>query len=403
MAITQLGVGKYKVEVDGETKKVIFNDLGARGVITEVESLWDNAIFWLGAIGYCIEDLALGPDNIARLTSEEFPDLAIKTRLNAHANTHCDAYARHVDHNTHYWVYLYYGAATADHVMGKKVNGTYTTLATEAVDLGTYYWYWTIFEAVGSTLNSYRASTPYVEPPASPTLTATDTDISTGRWGVRHWGVGPRGLHGLFLFFIKPPSLGTEPPRKPLTYLEVPVEGEGEIDKPFKPRLPMALEEIPPQIIDERNFNTLKSTLGKFMAEKDVVELGRALGYVSVKTHINKLAFTWSALIPTPKGQLVDSTCILRVFDVKGNQGIDKVIEAFKELGAKKLSRDEALKRAKQLDDRLHDFDLEPARPRDESEEEKLAKEYQSWRESQFKVHTSLELVKRYIKAEKGW
>ncbi|GEM_PF-3847907 len=371
--------------------EIMFSDLKARGQITTASAVYDQAIFWLAAIGYGIEDLALATNNIARLTSGNFADLALKCRLYADDDY---IFGRHQDHNNWYGVWMEADASSSDHRIRKCVGGSISDLATESVDLSKA-WYWVKFEVVGSTLNSYRASSPTSDVPDTPTLTATDTDISTGRWGVRHFGHGAYGLTGLFFFFEAPSSNAP----KPLALYEVEVIGEGTEEDPFRPKMPEEIVTIEKkEILDPIRYKKLKKALSGVFTEEQINALAEALGFIRTKETINKLAATWSAVIPTPKGELADSVCIVRIFDVKSTKVVDKL----REMGAKKISdHKEAIKKAMKLDDRFHIADFIQAKG---MRGYKLSKEYRQWREETLGVKfVRPYFAYRYVKMYKGW
>ena len=394
MPKTGFKIGKYGFEIDTDEKAIKFYDLGARGVITEVDSLYENTIFWLASIGYCIEDLAQDTGSLARLTSENFPDLGAKSRLNTYTE-YAFMYGRHVDYQNWYGVYLYYNYSTSDHRVAKCINGTISTLGSEGVDLPSGVWYWVLFEIVGTELRSYRATDPTVDVPDTPQITVTDTDIATGRWGVRHWGLGLRGLQGLYLVFKQPSS----PARKPIAYFEIPIDGEGKPETPIMPKLPVDIVEVEKvTVYDKRKYELLANTLKKYGIPEEVINaLAEAMDIATFKEKVNKLSCTWSMLLPTPKGQPADSVAVVRVFDVVS----DRVIDAIRDMGGVRISRDEAIKKALKLDDKLHEIDL--VQITDPDEAKKKAKEYVEWREKQFKVKMKLEDAVRYAMRYKGW
>jgi len=382
-----IGKGKYKVDIrDGW---IVFYDLKADAVWTEYP--YEQAIFWIMATRAGLEDLALGPDNIARLTATTWADMGVKSRLFADFDA---IFCRHRDYNNWYGVFVDADWATADHQIRKRVAGSETTLATESVDLSKY-WYWFQFETVGSTLNSYRAPDPYSDVPTSPTLTATDTDIADGRFGVKHFGHGASGLCGLF-FFLKAPMSNA---RKPVKYYLVEIEGSGTPEDPYRPRLPTKLKRVNRiTIVNPKTYAVIKRFCEKHgIRDDDFLDLARAVGAIGVKEYENLLAATWSALIPTPKGEPVDNVCIVRIFDVRD----PKFFDAMRELRAKELDRDEAIRHALRLDDRLHRYDLENVKSLDEAK--KAAKEYIEWREKVHKVKMHEKTAEHYVQSYKGW
>ena len=384
-------IGKYGVEITSDGR-IIFYDLRAEGVVTEPP--YGATIFWKGAIGDAIEDLAQGYDSLARILAISFPDMAVKSRLNTYQQYAC-MYGRHQDYRNWYGVYLYYGNSSRDHIVIKSVNGTITELGYENVDLGTAYWYWVKFEITGTTINSYRATDPVSDVPDTPQISVTDTDIADGRWGIRHWGLGGRGLHGLYLFFEEP----TSEPSKPLKYFEIPIdeEGKGTFDNPFKPKMPHKIKVIDKvTVLEPERYRVLRERLKGYLPEDAINGLAEALGYIVTREIIDEYACTISTLLPTPKGKPADNIALVRIFDVKTSEVIDEI----RRIGGRELSRDEALKMAKKLDDRLHDYDLLRC---SKSDAEKVAKEYIEWRKSIFGVEMLYKIALRYVQRYKGW
>jgi hypothetical protein len=123
---------------------------------------------------------------------------------------------------------------------------------------------------------------------------------------------------------------------------------------------------------------------------------------------INRLAVTWSALIPTDsKGKPTSNTALVRVFHSSPEyvHPIEKRIQAIKEMrGVRQLSREEAISLALKMDDKLHIHDLVPCTKHDLGG--KCFQEYRDWR-----IHTvgdkpefaDTDIRKRYVKETKGW
>ena len=109
------------------------------------------------------------------------------------------------------------GYSTGDFAIKKKVNGTETELAREAIDLSDTTVYSLKAELVGSELRFYRDDF------STPKLTATDTDLASGSMGV--------GRHEVILryarIFRKPYGSAKSLP-KPLYVAEVEMEEESE-------------------------------------------------------------------------------------------------------------------------------------------------------------------------------
>jgi len=382
--------GKYGFILDSKTLRIY--DLLLDAIFTEPP--YDQSVFYLGAVKYVIEDLAEDETSLARLTKESWADMGLLTRLNTDRST-CVAFGRHVDYNNYYQVYLYSGEFNADHQIRKKVNGTVTTLATEAVDLPDSTWYWILFEIVGTELRSYRGTDPTSPPPDTPTITATDTDISTGRWGVRHVGLGDSGLQGLYFFLQAPSSKAITP----VKYYIVNIEGEGKSEEPFRPKIPMKLKEVNQVLyIDKEKYTKLYSILyRKGFSKEEIDEIAQIFGILKIQKYVNTIACTWSALIPTRKGKPIDSICLIRIFNFVDS----RIFDELKWIGAKELNRDEAIKFALKFDDKLHIADLVQFIKEDEAK--KFAKEYMEWREKQFGIRMKFEEALRYVMRPKCW
>jgi len=204
---------------------------------------------------------------------------------------------------------------TADLRLRKIIAGTYTTLASEAVDIASYT-YWKIkLEIVNSTLRGYR------EDMTTPKITATDTDIATeGYWGVDEYGSQDTGRALWLLSYTCKLVTPSSPSPKTLRYYEVPVVGTGTIDDAFRP-------ELPEEIADHPRF-------GK----------------------VNRLAFSWGAIIPTDRktGKPKEYTALIQIFEQPVRQDhlhpIPKCLEALEAIsGVKRLRKDVFERRKKYL------------------------------------------------------
>jgi hypothetical protein len=125
------------------------------------------------------------------------------------------------------------GAVTADYKIGKTVNGTGITLATEAVDLSTTTYYKCRATIVGSTLSFYRDGVLRLQ--------ATDTSFASGVMGIhRHnvdlnWMRIYRKAYGTVKGILTPQAI-----------IEVEAEGSGSIspEDPYRPKIKSNLASI---------------------------------------------------------------------------------------------------------------------------------------------------------------
>jgi len=263
---------------------------------------------------------------------------------------------RIVDENNNYHAMLNATVATGDHQIRQLVAGTITSLATEAVDLEENKPYPLAFQVSGTTLSGFRGN---VEIPVTATITATDTDLTSGRAGILPFRVG--------WALLKAPA---SPSPRPIAYFEVPIIGTGTVDDPFRPQMPEELTTHP--------------------------ELGTR----------NLLAMSHAPLIPVDRatGKPVHGTALVRIFEQPDRdptlRDIPSCLDALRGMaGVTELTRDDALRRARALDDKLHLFDLVriPTPVKDQ------IKEYIEWRRTIHKVEMSEMAAKRYLESDKGW
>ena len=280
-----------------------------------------------------------------------------------------------------------YAAAAADHQLLKVTAGSWTIIATEAVDLSGNFW--TLGEMVGSTLKSFRLAsiptTPTLNPAAN--LSATDTSYASGHYGAGYnaypltgvanpnpWSLTPSTFAAIMNSFISTRVMSPAP--KPIAYFEVPVVGSGTPDDPFRAQ----------------------------MHEEIVFE-------PTLKKNTNRLALTHSALIKSDPatGKPVEYRAIVRIFDQPDRQphlrDIATAINALRAMkGVRELTREEAIREAKRLDDKLTDVDLMPIKRTDIGFRTKH-RDYIAHRES-LGVKRELiddEIMERYLEEDKGW
>jgi len=269
--------------------------------------------------------------------------------------------ARFIDYNNAYYDLFCPDYATEDHALWKRVAGTYTELKVDAVDLYTYDNYYFGLGCLGTAIKGYREET---EPKEWREIYVTDTDLASGKFGLcagnyrgtQHWQ------------YSKLVPEASEPIPRPLAYFEMPLVGEGTEESPYTVKMPEELFEDP--------------------------ALGRR----------NALAVRRALLMPTPKGQPVDSVAIVRVCKQPDRdpalRPLPECIQAIRRMeGVRELVRDEAIARARRLDDKLHIFDLIAV----ERPTKAQVREYISWRRDVHGVEMSEERAEGYLKLEKGW
>jgi len=204
-------------------------------------------------------------------------------------------------------------ATSADFAIAKYVAGSRTVLATEAIDFPANIAYLCKLEIEGSILRVYR------EDMTTPKITATDTTFTSGYFGARIWGA-PGGGECSFVYpsTVQLVDIGSADPPEPIRYYEIPVIGDGSFEDPFRPQLPE-------EIADHPRF-------GK----------------------INRLAFTWSAIIPTNRktGKPIEYVVPVEIYPTRPEycRSLSESFEVLEAIsGVKRLSKDEFERRKKRL------------------------------------------------------
>lgn len=337
-----------------------------------------------------------------------------------------------------YFLEIGVARTTSDFALWKTVAGTHTTLAQEAVDLTAESDYVTALSCYGTTIKGIRKTTtdtfPYSWewktdmpiPSADVKITVTDTSIANGAFGLvctnkkytpsTYWGAvsyWPNAWVALTGGNLRDPVCVSP---DPLAYFEMPIEffdlpeideyGNINIARQFygvkMPEEIVTIEKPIPSRWLEQKVNVLKAKgwtteeIKAFLPEAFPVE------------RINRLAMTWSALIPTDKsGKPNHGTAIVRIFPSSPEYiyPIEKRIQALKEMrGVRRLTREEAIDLALKMDDKLHIHDLLPCTKHDLGG--KCYREYVEWRIGSVgdkPEHADTDIRKRYVKEKKGW
>ena len=142
----------------------------------------DVDLVYLTAIG---KTKCYGAENVGHrsivATVDPFTDKAVEAW--AHATTKSDNYvkigvvARVQDYRNFYIAGLALGKASADYGLQKMVDGSLLTIGTESVDLAEDSVHQIKLSISGSSLTAYRGG--------QPKITATDTSIASGGYGVK--------------------------------------------------------------------------------------------------------------------------------------------------------------------------------------------------------------------------
>ena len=166
----------------------------------------------------------------AWLTSESFTDKAI-TEYMSSVKTTSNLIGRYIDTSNFYCVEYYAPEAPEAHKIIKYYLEVEFELAVENVDIHGVYKF--KFAISGSTLTSYRNTS---------SISATDTDITSGKWGFCPTGMGEAisCTHSLLARLVSPSSELV----KPITIIECEILGMGKKDDPIRPNLVNELVEI---------------------------------------------------------------------------------------------------------------------------------------------------------------
>jgi hypothetical protein len=270
---------------------------------------------------------------------------------------------RYIDLSNFYRQYLDDADASSDHKLLKNVSGTITILGSEAIDVDTSISYFLTLSISGTSIKCYRGDQTTVR------ISVTDTSLSQGKFGVYITKPFYRGT--MFLPSLKETKLlaPLSEVKDALAFFEAPIVGEGTLESPYS-------IEIPKKIFEDKILGLR-----------------------------NALSFSYSLFIPTDNnGKPKHDTAIVKVLDQVDRDAsllpIDRCIYEFQQMPkVKKLSREEAIRKALQMDDKLHIFDIVKT-PKPSKQQ---IKEYVEWRKSTFNVEMSELDAERYVSEGKGW
>jgi hypothetical protein len=180
------------------------------------------------------------------LTIDNFTDKAIEAQGHVDGADVC--IGRWNDYRNYYMCYVNTTRTTSDFSVWKFVAGTWTLLGYEAVDLSHPRWRQKL-SISGTTLHGFRATGGVGQEyafPTTPQISVTDTAFSTGRWGVEH-NCGANLLLYELTAILRAPS---SPIPSVQTILELPIEGSGKLEDPFRASLSKNLVEVSNKQVD---------------------------------------------------------------------------------------------------------------------------------------------------------
>jgi len=276
----------------------------------QTEQYFDKNLLWEIVMGRAklfysptVPDLAVCWDKI-------YTDKAIKSILPDGGG---GLVGRLTDIGNMYYTDISTPVATRDFRTFKRVAGAWTEIGYEAIDLTTGSIHLCKMSIEGTTIKGYR------EDMVTPKYTVTDTAHAEGYWGYRlHRGYYVPWISVIALSepVLEAPS---SPSPSPVRYYEIPIIGGGKTQETaFCPQLPE-------EIVDHPRF-------GK----------------------INRLAFTWSAIIQSDRrtGKPKEYIALVEIYPTRPDycRSLSKSLEALEAIsGVKRLRKDIFERRKKKL------------------------------------------------------
>jgi len=185
-----------------------------------------------------IDKLTLGLGNtpgwagLLIATADVLVDRAVRANVSGYRCT--VAGLRFVDAWNHYVLIQDCSITASDNVLGKNVNGVWTYVAWEAVDLSDQLTYIYMFSISGSTIKSFRENL------TTPKFTTTDTSLASGKVAT-----GISWYYQATTTFIASRILSSASPSpSAVAVLEVNLEGSGKPEDPYRPSLSRNLAEV---------------------------------------------------------------------------------------------------------------------------------------------------------------
>lgn len=351
----------------------------------------DVTFVYLLSIGKATYATRLWTDASGIIASDEFTDKAVESPMRDGGGI----FGRdRLDGANSYRAAITTSRPGGDFYIQKLVNGNITFLSWEAVDLSDIF-YRCKFSISGSTLKAYRVNL------STPKITATDTSITSGYYGIGYWDSSARPLLTMAGAILRAPS---SPSPQVISYFEVPITGTGTPEDPFRAHMPELIE-IEPSI-DRRIFKKYEILRNKGFTDEEIMELFPEV--LSIRA--NRLALTHSSLIKSDRtGKPQEYTSIVRVFHQPDRQPhlypISRALDELRNMkGVRKLSREEAIRRTKQIDPDLTDVDLLPVDPKSPRFRQTL-RDYIEHRKGLGVKEDMIDekLMESYLQEDKGW
>jgi len=251
-------------------------------------------------------------------STDIFTDIAITSWISGRCCLDNDARAEFAsspggNDGQRYSQYLNASRSTDDHLIEKSTPGASTTIiASEAVDLEEEQYYHLRFEVVGSSLSAYR------DDMSTPRITATDTDLASGRVGSVAGGhPASGGQYGAFPGIIE--AVSSSGPQA-IVIAELPVENAQIV--------------LPRNVVADERLNMLNipvrvkraAKIYRKLKEKGFTDEEIEMMRIPVKKGIDTLSVTWGAFDFKPSRS---SMAIIAIYS--GNPYNSKAVESIAE------------------------------------------------------------------------
>jgi len=214
------------------------------------------------------------------VTSDSFTDKAVKNQCTDGTGL----LGRYVDELNWYEALLDSGATTADFQINIQSAGSSSTLASEAVDIGTDSRHLLKLNIAGSTISGFRNDM------TTAAVSVTDTTFASGAYGVlQGTGGGSSSCPALTGILLAP----TSPLPKAQRIIEAEITGSGTEDDPYRPNFKQELAEIS-QLTNISDFLLQEAKRYEALKAKGFTdeEIKLLLGYIP-KHQVDLASITW--------------------------------------------------------------------------------------------------------------
>jgi len=250
---------------------------------------------------------------------------------------------------------------TKDHRIFKINASGLVELACDAIDIPSSAYYIHQFIAQGATLTSNLTNSPAG---INSSISATDTEFTVGLFGYKITDIDNKRPYVLESAYLMPATKAKLKIRYKTgdCYFILPLTGTGEKEDMYRPLLPEQTKICP---VDQRLYKKYKMLRLARFTNKQIFTIFSELNALK----INVYAVSHSNIMPIEGRRINDSICVVAVFRTDGKflLPFEERLEKIKEIkGAKRISREEAIKLALKLNDKFHELDFRRAKSEEE-------------------------------------